>query len=99
MRIEALANPKLLIWARQTAGLKLADVACKARVKPEALVKWEADERRPTIAQLRRLADVHKQILGVFYLNDLRRRWSRCMCFGSRGAQESRGRVAHGAHA
>lgn len=67
-RIEALIKPELLIWARNTAGFKIAQVAKKLQVPSERLEGWERGDIRPTMVQLRKLARIYKRPLGVFYL-------------------------------
>ena len=67
-RIEALANPKLLVWARRMAGLDLEEAARKAGVKAERLQAWERGDLRPTITQLRKLSDIYKRPLALFFL-------------------------------
>jgi transcriptional regulator with XRE-family HTH domain len=66
--VEALINSDLLVWARESAGFTVADAAKKAQVKPEALIQWELGAGRPSIPQLRKLANVYKRPLAVFYL-------------------------------
>lgn len=68
MRNEALANPRVLEWARRMTGLETGSAARKAGVKPERLALWESGARRPTITQLRKLADIYRRPLGVFFL-------------------------------
>lgn len=67
-RIEALVKGDLLVWARESAGFTVVQAAKKASVKPESLVLWEASVSRPSIPQLRKLANVYKRPLAVFYL-------------------------------
>jgi transcriptional regulator with XRE-family HTH domain len=67
-RIEASANPAVLTWARRTSGLEVDDAARKAHVKPERVEAWETGQSRPTINQLRRLADIYRRPLAVFFL-------------------------------
>lgn len=67
-RIEAFANPKVLAWARRMAGLELEDAAHKAGVKPDRLGSWENGDLRPTITQLRKLSDIYKRPLALFFL-------------------------------
>ncbi len=67
-RIEASANPAVLSWARRTSGLEVDDAARKAQVKPERVTAWESGQSRPTINQLRRLADIYRRPLAVFFL-------------------------------
>src|SRR5437870_1805589 len=67
-RVEAIVNPELLRWARESLGLDIEAAAKKVNVKPAQLQSWERDEKRPTIKQLRKLANVYKRPLAVFYL-------------------------------
>ena len=67
-RVEALVEPSLLRWARESAGLDTEVAAKKAGVKPERLESWEAGERRPSIVQLRKLAHIYRRPIAVFYL-------------------------------
>lgn len=68
MTVEALVRPDLLVWARESAGFTLAEAAKKAQVKAESLVLWESGLTHPSIPQLRKLANVYKRPLAVFYL-------------------------------
>ncbi|MCH8055736.1 MAG: helix-turn-helix transcriptional regulator, partial [Deltaproteobacteria bacterium] len=67
-RVEAIIKPELLSWARESGGFTVEAAAEKAHVKPEKLLTWERGEQRPTIIQLRNLANVYKRPLAVFYL-------------------------------
>jgi Zn-dependent peptidase ImmA (M78 family)/transcriptional regulator with XRE-family HTH domain len=66
--VEALANPKLLVWARESAGLTEEAVAKKIGVKAERVRAWESGHERPSVAQLRNFAAATKRPLAVFYL-------------------------------
>jgi len=68
MRVEATANPHVLAWARRMAGLELDEAARKVGTRPNRLSEWEAGSRHPTIIQLRKLADIYKRPLAVFFL-------------------------------
>jgi Zn-dependent peptidase ImmA (M78 family) len=68
-RIEALINPELLIWARESAGLSLEVASKKALISSERLSSWENGESRPTIPQLIKLGNVYKRPISVFYLS------------------------------
>lgn len=68
--VEALVRPELLVWAREDSGLDIATVAKKVGTSPERLESWENGERRPTIIQLRKLGNVYKRPLAVFYLSE-----------------------------
>jgi transcriptional regulator with XRE-family HTH domain len=65
---DALIRPALLIWAREDAGLELATVAKKVGTSVARVESWESGERLPTIIQLRKLANLYKRPLAVFYL-------------------------------
>lgn len=67
-RLEALVTPTLLAWARRTAGLDLAQAGKRTRVKPEKLEAWEAGDGHPSMAQMKRIAEVYKRPLAIFYL-------------------------------
>lgn len=66
--VEALVEPRLLRWARESGGFDTGTAARKARVKEERLRAWEEGRARPTIGQLRTLARVYKRPIAVFYL-------------------------------
>jgi len=66
--VEALANPDLLIWARESAGLTQEAVAKKLGVKVDRIRAWETGEEKPSVAQLRNFATATKRPLAVFYL-------------------------------
>lgn len=65
---EAFINHELLIWARKSAGLNLEQASKKVGVPEERLASWESGRNRPTINQLRKLANAYKRPLAVFYL-------------------------------
>lgn len=67
-RAEALINHELLIWGRKNAGLNIDQASKKVGVPVERLSSWESGENRPTINQLRKLAQAYKRPLAVFYL-------------------------------
>jgi Zn-dependent peptidase ImmA (M78 family) len=68
--IPAQVHPELLVWARTTAGLPPEIAARKAQVKPENLESWERGLGTPSIAQLRRLGEVYKRPIAVFFLSE-----------------------------
>jgi Zn-dependent peptidase ImmA (M78 family) len=67
-QIDAVVMPELLTWARDAAGFSVLDAARRIHVSLERLEEWERGERRPTINQLGKMADVYKRPLGVFFL-------------------------------
>src|SRR5436305_9638140 len=67
-RNEALVKPELLVWARESSGLELEDVAHKVQIKPERLLACEQGQAHLTIPQLRTLSNVYKRPLAFFFL-------------------------------
>src|SRR4051794_33466012 len=68
--VEALIEPALLVWARRSSGVDIDTAAKRAGVEPARLESWEAGHTRPTIAQLRKLANLYKRPLAIFYLSE-----------------------------
>jgi transcriptional regulator with XRE-family HTH domain len=68
---EAPVNAKVLVWARKNAGVAELHAAKRAGVDLERFRTWEAGEARPTIAQLRHLADLYKRPLAFFFLEEV----------------------------
>lgn len=66
--VEALVKRELLVWARESAGLSVEAAAAKVQVKPAKVMLWESGASRPSIPQLRKLANAYKRPLAVFYL-------------------------------
>lgn len=66
--IKALATPKLLRWARQSAGFDVPTAAKKIGQEERRIEAWEAGREQPSVAQLRKAAEVYKRPLAVFYL-------------------------------
>ena len=67
-RVSEVVRPSLLRWARETAGLTPEQSAKRIGVRPERLAEWEGGRLRPTVAQLRKAANVYKRSLAVFFL-------------------------------
>jgi Zn-dependent peptidase ImmA (M78 family)/transcriptional regulator with XRE-family HTH domain len=67
-RIKALVEPAMLVWARETASLSQEELAEGIGVAVERVQAWEADEDKPSIAQLRKIAKKCKRPMSVFYL-------------------------------
>ena len=66
--IPALVSPRLLRWARETAGFDLGGAARRVKRSEEQLRAWESGVSRPTVAQLRQAARVYRRPLAAFYL-------------------------------
>jgi Zn-dependent peptidase ImmA (M78 family)/DNA-binding XRE family transcriptional regulator len=69
-RIDAIVKPDLLIWARESAGFTKEGAADKLGIKLQKLEDWEDGAGRPTIKQLRRLGQLYKRPIAVFYLDE-----------------------------
>lgn len=68
--VRAKSNPDLLLWARKSAGFSLEEAARRIGKKfhPDRLAKWESGVQQPTVAQLRKLSEIYRRPLAVFYL-------------------------------
>lgn len=58
-------NPSVLIWARETSGFALSDVAQSKQFAN--LEKWEAGEESPTYSQLEKLAEKYHRPIAIFF--------------------------------
>jgi Zn-dependent peptidase ImmA (M78 family)/DNA-binding XRE family transcriptional regulator len=67
-KTEALVEPAVLRWARETAGLAPEEAARSLKVKDKRINAWESGEERPSMPQLRKMAVVYKRLLSDFYL-------------------------------
>lgn len=65
---EALINPSVLAWARESAGFYLEEAAKKVQIEPDKLQSCEIGNDYLTISQLRKLCNVYKRPLAFFYL-------------------------------
>lgn len=66
--VEALINPEILVWARETVGFSIEDLAEKLKVDTNTVYAWENGSERPSIAKLKDIAIKLKRPLAVFYL-------------------------------
>ena len=67
---EALVEPELLVWARESAGLTPEQAAGKLKIDAESLLEWEAGRKRPSMGQLRKISVLYKRPIAVFYLSE-----------------------------
>ena len=70
MDIEANITPKVLFWARDTAGWTIEDVVKKLNQKKvdiQTITDWEKGARRPTFSQLEKLAKFYERPVAVFF--------------------------------
>ena len=66
-------NPNVLKWARESARLSVEQAAQKIGVNPDRYTDWENpnSEVKPTIKQLRKIANVFHRPTSLFYLADV----------------------------
>ena len=67
-KTEALVEPDMLRWARETAGLSLEQASRSAQTSQKKIEAWESGDKRPSMSQLRRMAVAYKRLLSDFYL-------------------------------
>lgn len=63
-------NPRLLQWARETAGVELENVAKRLHVRENTIREWE-QEGAISYSKLENLADFYKRPLAVFFMADI----------------------------
>lgn len=62
-------EPSILVWARETLGMSIAEVANKIDKDRETVRQWEIGKSTPSLAQLEKLAyTIYKRPLAVFFL-------------------------------
>lgn len=66
--IPALVEPPVLKWARVQTNLEPIAVDRRIGAAKGSIEQWERGEGNPTIVQLRKLAQVYKRPLAVFFL-------------------------------
>lgn len=67
-RVEAVVTPTVLVWARESMGLTVDAAAKRLKLTPTKLALWESGAARPSVPQLRRMADLYKRPLAIFFL-------------------------------
>ena len=67
-RQSALITPAVIKWARKKAHYDLEVASKKIGVKLEKLKKWENGKSLPTMTQARKMSQVYRRPLAVFYL-------------------------------
>lgn len=66
--IEVGVSPSVLVWARTSSGLSVAETARRAGIRGDELGSWEAGGESPTISKLERLANAYHRPLAAFLL-------------------------------
>ncbi|MBW7942820.1 MAG: ImmA/IrrE family metallo-endopeptidase [Candidatus Kuenenia stuttgartiensis] len=65
-------NKDILVWARTSLGLSIADVAAKLKREEAEITAWESGVQSPTYIQLEKLAySVYKRPVAVFFFPDI----------------------------
>ncbi|MFG2738648.1 XRE family transcriptional regulator [Streptomyces chartreusis] len=71
----AIVKPELLVWARKSIGLDVRVAAQKSGFPEDRISFWESGQDAPSIAQLRKLSEVYKRPLAVFFLSSPPQGW------------------------
>jgi len=72
---ELPVTPKVLRWAREVSGFSVDEVAerletVSKRITPETLLSWEEGEALPRLTALRKLSQLYRRPLAVFFLSE-----------------------------
>lgn len=68
--LEVSIEPKILIWARESIGRSIQEVAKRLNISENSISGWELGQKKPTLLQLEKLAKtVYKRPLAVFFLS------------------------------
>jgi len=77
LSVEALITPSVLEWARKRSRLREDEAALRILGKDSPLtelvaklLQWESGLSRPTIAQMRKVCEVYKRPLAMFYMEE-----------------------------
>ena len=65
--VDAIINPELLVWGRETIGYDLEYAADRLKVPSSKLAAWENGKARPTVKQLFKAANLYKRPFVAFY--------------------------------
>jgi Zn-dependent peptidase ImmA (M78 family)/transcriptional regulator with XRE-family HTH domain len=63
-------NPKILIWARETAGFSIEEAAKKLVISEDRLAAFESGNAEPSRKQLANMAERYRRSLLTFYLSE-----------------------------
>ncbi len=70
MNVAAKVTPEILRWARESAGIRLEEVAEQLelkRVTAETIQRWESGRGNLTYSQLEKLAKIYRRPVAVFF--------------------------------
>ncbi len=65
---EVDVEPGILVWTRESMGMNTAEVAKRFNLSENIIRKWESGQKKPTIAQIKKLAKIYKRPLAAFFL-------------------------------
>ncbi|HUV02700.1 MAG TPA: XRE family transcriptional regulator [Desulfobacteria bacterium] len=65
---EVFVEPDVLVWARESIGRNIEEVAKRLNVSNDLVKRWENGEKKPTLNQLKNLTKFYKRPLGAFFL-------------------------------
>jgi Zn-dependent peptidase ImmA (M78 family)/DNA-binding XRE family transcriptional regulator len=65
---EVIIEPKILVWARESIGRNIEEVANRLHVSENLVKRWESGEKNPTLTQVKTLAIYYKRPLAAFFL-------------------------------
>ncbi len=68
MNFNVSVERKVLEWARVSRGLSAKDVADKLKETETTINSWESGTKKPSFAQVEKLASIYKRPLAVFLL-------------------------------
>jgi Zn-dependent peptidase ImmA (M78 family)/DNA-binding transcriptional regulator YiaG len=68
LQVKAKINPDLLVWARETSDFTEEAAAKKLRIDVVRLQAWESGDATLSIPQLRKLSELYKRPLAVFFM-------------------------------
>lgn len=74
--VPALINPRMLVWARESARFTIEEAAHKGGISADKLTACEANEAQLTFAQLMKIAQTYKRPVSIFYLQEPPSGWS-----------------------
>lgn len=86
---DALVEPALLVWARESARTSIAEAARRLKIEEERIEAWEIGLERPTVSQLRKLSDIYRRPIAVFFLPEPPRDFDALRDFRRVSGQES----------
>ena len=61
-------RPEVLVWARESIGRSIGDVANRLNVSEDLVSEWESGKKNPRLAQIKALATYYKRPLAAFFL-------------------------------